>query len=71
MQSIHNSFRILNKLKFSLQIFRERKKSSKYQVSKIRPVGAELFNADRHTDDDSKSYHETPEPRQSETARAG
>jgi hypothetical protein len=37
------------KLDFSLQIF-EKKKEFKYQISKISPVGVEIFHADVQTD---------------------
>jgi hypothetical protein len=47
MQSNHYCCRILTELEFSRQIFEKAKISN---FIKIRPVGAELFHADRQTD---------------------
>jgi hypothetical protein len=38
------------KLKFSRQIFENKKKAQISNFIKIRPVGVELFHADRQTD---------------------
>jgi hypothetical protein len=38
------------KLEFSQQLFEKKKKPSNIKFIKIRPVGAELFHAERQTD---------------------